>query len=237
MEVISLHKSTTSKLIDLYSKQKYGDREALRHFAKELYKLMLTKSLISDHAVLYVGVKYPYSDLYKKNFVILTEIISDLSGLPMVYAFYQYEYDPAKFYDNHKYRKAAIPELSKHDKQKFKGFNFLVIEDCVVTGTTKKAIEKSLYGVCSDSTLVTIFDFTGVNVVEKDLNNYFFEKYRIEGLKKLFKQSNYIPTTQMLRTIGVLSKDDLRKLLRSVPRVGELINSYKSYTGRELIQD
>lgn len=234
MKVYSLYQNKTLRLIELYSRQKYGEEKSLNYFAKRLNKLILSNNLTKDKTVLFVGVKYPYSDKYKKNFVILTEKISRLTGLPIVYAYYRYKYNSEIFYDNHKVRKAASPKLSPQDKEKYKGYDFIIIEDCVITGTTRKSIEDSIQEVANNLILIAIFDFRKKKVIEKDLNNYYFKKNGVEGLIKLFNKKDYIPTTQMLRTLDLLSKKDLQYLLGSVPDANSLKLSYKIYAEREL---
>lgn len=237
MEIYSLYNKITKDTKELYSKQKYGDIKSLNHFANLLNRLLVSKNLITDNTVLFVGVKYPYSDKYKKNFVILTEKISRLSKLPTVYAFYRYEYNSETFYDNHIKRKAATPKLSQKDKRKYKDYNFIIIEDAIITGTTLKVIEKSLLNTSKRLSVVSIIDLRGKQVVEKDINNYFFDINGIDGLIRLLNSRNYMPTTQMLRTLDLLKRKELELLLKNISKSSELIESYKSYTGKALVND
>lgn len=235
MKIYSLYNKVTKDTRKLYSKQKYGDIRSLNHFANLLNKLIISENLITEDAVLFVGVKYPYSDKYKKNFVILTEKISTLTKLPTVYAFYRYEYNFETFYDNHIKRKAATPKLSQKDKRKYKGYNFIIIEDAIITGTTLKVIEKSLLNTSKRLSVVSIFDLRGEQVVEKDINNYYFDINGIGGLIRLLNSKNYIPTTQLLRTLDMLKGKELKLLLQRISKSKELKQSYKSYTGKVLI--
>lgn len=236
MKTYSLYNNTTPDIRDLYSRQKYGESKSLNYFANLLNKLIISNNLISNKTVLFVGVKYPYSDKYKKNFVILTEKISKLNNLPVVYAHYRYKYDSASFYDDHIVRKAAVPKLSKLNKKIYKNYHFIIIEDAIITGTTIRVIKKCLDGVSKKNILVSIFDLRGKNISEKCLNNHFFEANRINGLINLLNSRNYIPTTQMLRTLDMLERKDLKLLLKSISKPKELKESYKSYTGKRLIQ-
>ena len=235
MKIYSLYNKVTNDTRKIYSKQKYGDIKSLNHFANLLNKLIVSKNLITNGTVLFVGVKYPYSDKYKKNFVILTEKISLLTKLPTVYAFYRYQYNFETFYDNHIKRKAAVPKLSQKDKRKYKDYSFIIIEDVIITGTTLKVIEKSLLNTSKRLSVVSIFDLRGKQVVEKDINNYFFDIHGIDGLVRLLNSKNYIPTTQLLRTLDVLKRKDLKLLLQRIIKSKELKESYKSYTGKVLI--
>ncbi len=235
MNTYSLYKNITPKIKNLYSKQKYGEKNSLDYFSHHLNELIFSNNLISDNTVLFVGVKYPYSEKYKKNFVILTEKISKLNNLPVVYAYYRYKYNSETFYDNHVARKAAVPKLFQEDKKRYKKFHFIIIEDAIITGTTLTVIKESLKGVSEKISLVTIFDLRNQKVVEKELNNYFFDKKGINGLINLLNSENYTPTTQMLRTMDLLNEKELKSLLSSISKPKELKESYKSYTNKSLV--
>ncbi len=235
MKTYSLYKSVNKKTKDIYSKQKYGDIESLNYFANLLNKLIISNNLLSAKTVLFVGVKYPYSSKYKKNFVILTEKIAKLNKLPIVYAYYRYKYDSISFYDDHVARKAAVPKLSNNDKKRYKNYHFIVIEDSIITSNTMKAVKKCLKGVSKKVSLVTIFDLRRKKISEKDLNNYFFEMNGTNGLANLLNSINYVPTTQMLRTLDSLGRNELILLLKSIPKPKQLKESYKSYTNKKLM--
>jgi len=235
MEIYSLYKNITTEVKDLYSKQKYGEENSLNFFAQQLNQLILDNNLISDNSVLFVGVKYPYSENYKKNFVILTEKISELNKLPVVYAYYHYKYDSTSFYDDHISRKAHPPQLSKSDKKRYKNSHFIIIEDAIITGTTTEVIKTALIDVSNRLSIIPILDLREKDYIEKELNNYFFEKNGVNGLINLLNSKNYTPTTQLLRTLDLLKKKELVKLLSKISKPKKLIESYKSYTDKDLI--
>jgi hypothetical protein len=83
--------------------------------------------------------------------------------------------------------------------------------------------------------VVSILDLREKDVSEKELNEAFFTDKGVIGLISLLKLADYIPTTQMLRTLGVLKKGQKRQIFDIIPNPQELIASYKEYTGLDLI--
>lgn len=235
VKIYSLYNKLSPKIKELYSMQKYGELQSLDYFSKKLNNLIIKNKLINKKTVLFVGVKYPYSKRYKKNFVILTEKIHNLNKLSLVYGFYHYNYDPKFFYDNSEKRKAAMPKLSKSDEIKYNNYHFIVIEDSIITGTTKSIIIKSLKKITKKISFVSIIDLRKEKTIEKNINDNYFVKSGIKGLIKLLNTIDYTPTTQMLRTIGLLKKEDLNYLLKRISNPKDIIKSYKSYTNKSLI--
>lgn len=233
-KVYSLHRDVNDRIKYQYSAQKYGDINALAEYSSELNDLILREKIITSNSVILLTMKYPYSSEYKKNFVILAEKIAKMNNLPMATAFYDHNPDPKSFYDNQEQakRKAVVGRLNEVDKKKFKNFNFIAIEDSIMTGTTIKAIQKSLEGIAKSISIVSILDLRNKNYQEKELNEYFYNKEGLEGLIKLFKNDSYIITTQMLRTFGTLEKSDKEVFLKNIPNPDKLLSSYKSYFGK-----
>ncbi|MDD4382003.1 MAG: hypothetical protein PHE21_01515 [Candidatus Dojkabacteria bacterium] len=227
MKIYSLYTEVNNELKYEYSLQKYGDVVALKTFSNSLAQLIHTH-IKGNKNVLYVGVKYPYSNIYKKNFIILTENISKILGLPVVYAYYKYKYDPKNFYDNQKERKVNPPILEEYDKRIYKNWNFIVIEDSIVTGNTINAIDKSLDGVSKSIDVYTILDLSKKNIIEQDLNEYLFKKEGINGLLKISSDKSFIPTTQFLRTYGTLSSSDKELITGNLKKIIEA--AYLEYT-------
>lgn len=204
MRVYSLFTDISEYLLLDYSMQKYGDVKTIQKYSSKLAAL-IRKQMTGDKNVLYVGVKYPYSDEYKKNFVLLTEKIAQTLCLPIVYAYYKYRYNKDTFYDNQKERKVNPPVVNKDDQEKYKDWKFIVIEDSVFTGNTIHAIDDSLTNVSDKIDIYCILDLRKKStVIEKDLNESAFRKEGMKGLLRIATNKNFIPTTQFLRTYGDL---------------------------------
>ncbi len=233
-QTFSLYNEVNDEIKYQYSLQKLGDLNALNYFSNALTQLITQNQLITKSSVLFAGVKYPYSNLYRKNFVLLTEHISKVINLPIVYAYYDYNYDPKSFYDNQIDRKAINPELSQENKEKYKGSDFIIIDDSIITGTTINALRKSLESIANCSSIVCIFDLKNKNVVERELNEYYFKQNGLDGLIALFNEKGFIPTSQMLRIIEALDLNDRKNLLSKIPCSQEVIKAYTDYSGRML---
>jgi len=236
VKIYSLHQEIDDKLKYQYSAQKYGDTGFLNVFSKELNNLILRGNLITNHAVCYIAMKYPYSDDYKKNSVIIAEKIVQLNKLPTACVFYNHNPDPKFFYDNQEQakRKAAVAKLGEADVQKFRNYDFISIEDLIMTGATIKAIQETLKGIAKSLSIISILDLRNKDYIEKELNEFFYNKEGLRGLIKLFNLDGYTITTQMIRTFGMLDETDKNFLLKNIPYPNKLLVSYKKYFGKEV---
>ncbi len=235
-KIFSLYNNISEDIKYKYSAQKYGDILTLKIFQNQFINLIKKNKILNKESVFFIGIKHPYSNFYKKVSLINVEFLSKFFGLPIVYSYYEYDYDSKTFYDNQIERKAYLSKVPKEFAEKYKGYNFIAVEDSIITGTTIKAIEKSLDGIAKALKVISIVDLRGKNVKERDLNEEYFKINGIDGLVRLFKEKNYIPTTQLLRTINTLSISDRKYLLDSVEDYNErLLIPFKKYTGKNFL--
>jgi len=232
--IFSLYQDIDDNFKEKYSAQKYGEVQSLNAFSQELNELIKLKNIITDKSVMLITIKYPYSNKYKKNFAILAENIARMNQLPIVYSFYNH---PAYFYDNQKQtdRKAVVGLISKNDSKKYFGYSFIVVEDSVISGATLNALRSSVNDITQSLSVFSILDLRGKDVSERELNEAYFVNKGVGGLISLLKLADYVPTTQMLRTLGVLDKEEKRQIIDVIPNPQELVASYKEYTGQDLI--
>lgn len=219
IEVFSLIQQLTDKVKLEYSRLKHGDPKLVLRYSKLLAELIAKNNLAGEKTVLVVSIKSPYSNSYKNNCALLGENISQISGLPLLYVFYEYKYNESKFYDNQAQakRKAYVSKLMPKDQKRFKDSNFIIIDDAIVTGKATKAVVESISSIAKKITVISVLDLRNdESVVERHLNEHIFSNLGIAEILKLLSTKGYIPTTQMLRTISSLDSKSFKDLIEKI---------------------
>ncbi|MBI2099327.1 phosphoribosyltransferase [Candidatus Uhrbacteria bacterium] len=238
-KITSLYKNSGDRVIEEYSKFKFGCVSLIDYLAEEMAELILGQISKKQNYVIYTTNKFPTKNFYKKNSLILAEKIAEKLKLPLVIGEYRYCYNKKTFYDLNRDRNIPsyfLPEVKNEDKLKFKKYTFLMIDDSIVTKTTLKASLKILKDITNKVNFFSVINLKGGKYRESEANDYYYKKNGVNCLIDLLNSDRYILTTHMLRTIDTLKNKELKFLSVKITEKSKklLTKSFKKYIGKDL---
>jgi hypothetical protein len=231
----SLYKEITPKIIDEYSKFKFGDPKIMKRYAIKLSEIIKLNLPENKKIVLYATNKFPTQSYFKKNSLILAEKISKIIKIPLIVGEYSYNYNRDNFYDESQKRIAHIPHLK--DKNRYVGYVFIMVDDSIFTGKSLAASIKDLRETIQNLLFFSVITGQNQKYSEKEINDSYYNKIGVKYLIKLFNKRNYKITTHMLRTIDRLGLKQKVEILKNIGSRKKriLVKSFKEYIKKDLI--
>jgi len=232
MNIIKIYENPTERILEEYSKFKFGDPQIIKKYEGLLIKLILKLIDKKEEYVLYTVVKAPVNKYYKKSPMIVAENISKTLDIPIVYGELYFNYDKKSFYDYGTERKAIVPDVREITKMINK--KVLFIDDAFVTGASLNVNLQLLKERVKDLTTLFILDLSKSKYSEEEANTYFFRKQGISGLKEIVKKKGFLPTTQFIRTFYDLSEKDKNNILSGInnKKIKSLQKAVKLYVDK-----
>src|SRR3989338_4066905 len=231
----TLHEKIDKNIIREYSAFKLGDVRAVDAYAVVLARRLRLVLDSSKKYVMYASNKSPVTPYCKKNALLVAEKVSKSVGVTLVVAEYTFVYDAETFYDNNLERKKInMPVIKKEDESKIYGHSIIFFEDSIVSGLTLKTTCDILKKLTNEVVFFSGIDLSASHYIEKDFNNYFFNTHGVPGLVRVIRQDGYTFTTQMMRTIEMLSPIQIEELLVKISddKKSHLLKAFEIYLGR-----
>jgi hypothetical protein len=231
--ISSLYKELTHEVLNEYSLFKLGDRFTLTILAARMSKFISMNVDLQRPYALYATNKSPLSSLCKKNSLLLAEIIAGEFLAPLFVGEYGYSYKKTDFYDYKTDRKSNIHHPSLKDKAliREKGYNFIMLDDSIVSGTSFEVSLDELVHVTEVVDLFTVIDLRRSEHHETYANNYILQSKKLETIIGIITQKEYIFTTHMVRTIDNLAAEERAEVFIKAGRSLEnyYLRAYKVY--------
>lgn len=194
-----------------YSLLKLGDTTCTAAFVADLRRLILSKirNPIRGRCVLFAVDRYPLNNSScRKTSVLLAEGLARSFKMPLVIARYGYVTRSG-------HSTQSIPVLEN-------GREFLKPETCVIS------IDDSIYSGTSLGRSLTVLTMPVASILhfsvikgtdklsELPLNDLVYRTKGPACLPAIIKQRNYFFTSQMLKTVELLSRSERKTLVRSI---------------------